>query len=309
MGTVSARISRVVALLFLISCPAPALPARAAADDGPYRLRLERGDSLDVVRLEPAAFGMFRYVRTDSVEGYLSWHKVVALTDARGEDLTRDVMERRRAIGVDPLLYRSDGSSRLRRRHASRREDRTFPIFEAGYYAQAGGPRGPHDGDNWMASAEVGALRNLSRSMAVGAVLRLEADYDRTGIGVGLRGRRWLNNTFSVDGGAGWMFAGDDDRGEFKGGAFFGEAAINFADHVQVGVSVESWRYARHDYVFGYPYGYLLPETPSYSYVIRSSPVRETRLYVGAKTGRYPGILLVTVVMFIALAAQPTVVY
>jgi hypothetical protein len=299
------RSLRLVTLLVLFACPVQALPARAAVDGGPYVLRLDRGDSLRIVRLEPATFGMIRYVRTDSIEGYLGWHKVRALTDAQGADIAEDVRDRRRAIGVDPLLYRREGSSELRRRHRSRREGRDFAIFEAGYFTTVSG-RNPRSDDVIMVSTDIGVMRNLSRSLAVGGVLHLEADDDRTGFGIGLRGRRWLNNKFSVDGGAGLMFAGDDDRGHFKSGAFFGEAAINFGDHLQLAARIESWRFER--FVYGYSPLDSFPrlEWPPYNYVTGSPAERETLIHVGAKAGRYPGILLVVVVAFVALGLQST---
>jgi hypothetical protein len=303
METAAIRALRFV-ILALFACSVPALPGRAASrDDGSYVLRLDRGDSLLIVRLEPATFGMVRYVRTDSIEGYLGWHKVRALTDAHGADLAKDVREGRRAIGVDPLLYRREGSNELRRRHRSRREGRDFAIFEGGYFTTVSGRNSNYDG-LIMVSTDVGVMKNLSRSLAVGGVLHLEADDDRTGFGIGLRGRRWLNNTFSVDGGAGLMFAGDDDRGHFKSGAFFGEAAINFGDHLQLAARIESWRFER--FVYGYSPLDSFPrlEWQPYKYVIGSPAERETLVHVGAKAGRYPGILLVAAVAFVALGLQ-----
>ena len=310
MQAASLRSLRLVTLLVLFACPVQALPARAAVDGGPYVLRLERGDSLWIVRLEPATFGMFRYVRTDSIEGYLGWHKVRALMGSQGEDMAEDVRERRRAIGVDPLFYRREGSNELRGRHRSRREDRTFGIFEAGYYKQVVGPGSPYH-EVGMMSADAGALRNLSRSLAVGGVLHFQIDEDRIGFGVGLRARRWLNNTFSVDGGAGWMFSGDDERGEFKPGAFFGEAAINVGDHLQLAASIESWRFARSVYGYG-PLDslrYFSPESQPYTSVTRFPPERETRVHIGAKVGRYPGMLLVVVLFFAGVGFYSTEMY
>jgi hypothetical protein len=305
MRTVSPRIGSVVVAPLLIALSQLPFPALAATNAGPYLLHLERGDSMRVVRIEPATFGMFRYVRADSVEGYVSGHKVLALTDADDRDVTRDVLERRRAIGVDPLLYRRDGSTELRRRHVPRREDRTFPIFEMGYYGQVSGPTSPYD-DNVMVSTELGAMQNLSRSLAVGGVLHFETDDDRVGFGVGLRGRRWLSNAFSLDGGAGWMFAGEDDRGEFKAHAFFGEAAINFSDHLQLAASIESWRFARREYLYWNSAAVGFPASGSQPYngVIKFPARRETLVHVGAKVGRYPGILLVVAVLFVTLGTQ-----
>jgi len=295
-------------LLYLIPLAILASPDPARADGGPFLVRLERGDSMQVLRVEPATFGMLRYVRADSVEGYLSGHWVQSITDASGRDVASDVLERRRAVGVDPLLYRiGDGS--LRRRHAPRREDRTFGIFETGYYQQVSGPTSYGD-DEVMMTTQVGAMRNLSRSLAVGGVLHLQIDDDRFGFGVGARGRRWLSNAFSVDGGAGWLFAGDDDRGEFKTGAFFGEAAINFSDHLQLAARIESWRFARRDYLYFYGdstvSGYLVPRSQPYDDVVKYPARRETRVHIGAKAGRYPGVLLVVIVSLVALGVQST---
>ena len=58
MGTAAPRITRFVALLVLGFLSHPALPASAAPDAGPYLIHLERGDSIQALRLEPATFGM-----------------------------------------------------------------------------------------------------------------------------------------------------------------------------------------------------------------------------------------------------------
>jgi len=290
MGSVPLRICRVATLVFLVSLPFPPSSAPAAPNDqGPYLLHLDRGDSLQVVRVEPATFGMLRYVRSDSVEGYLSGHKVRSITDADGRDLGRSVLERRRAIGVAPLTYR-----RLARRHRSRREDRTFPISEIGFYSEVS--RQPQYADgSIMTGIDVGAMRNVARSVSIGATLHFESDEHRSGLGLSLRGRRWFGNRLSLDGAAGLILAGDDDRGAFKGHSYFGEGSANLGDHVQVVARIESWRWARYDYSIR-PVAAIGSGTPplpeGYEAVEQElDPTRETLIHIGGKVGTYQGLL------------------
>lgn len=307
MGTAALRTCRAVAPLLFIALCMPALSSSAIADAGPWLLRLERGDSLQVVRLEPATFGMFRYVRTDSVEGYLSGHKVRSILDADGLDLGRTVLERRRAIGVDPATYRRDGSSNRLYHRGSRREARGFPLFEVGVYGRVNGPDSPYDGTSLLMSLDLGAMRNLSPSYSMGATLHFEADDEREGFGLALRGRRWLDNELSLDGTAGWMFAGSDDRGDFRANAFYGEASVNLGDHVQLAARIESWKGpARYD---AYPDSSYFGGSIWRPSVVEATPKRETLIHIGAKVGSFPSILALLVVLALVDINPPPPVY
>lgn len=269
-------------LLYLIPLAILGLPDPLRAEGGPFVIHLERGDSVQVLRVEPATFGMFRYVRTDSVKGYLAAHRIRSITAASGGDVSRDVLERRRAIGVDPSMYRPDGSPKPPRH--PHRDQRRFPIFEVGIYGRLNDPPSPYDDRNLMTSLDYGVMYNLSRSIAVGGTVHLEVEDDRNGLGLALRGRRWLGNTLSLDGAAGWIFAGDDQRGDFGPHAIYGEAAINIDDHFQVAARVESWRWRGYDY-----------------WALRSEKQRETLVQVGGRVGVVPGVPIF--ILFLLAAA------
>lgn len=289
MGTVPLRICRAVALILLFSlCLFPS-PALAEANDGPYLLHLERGDSVQVLRMEPATFGMFRYVRIDSVKRYLPGNRVQSITDAIGRDVTHDVLRRRQGIGVDPLAYRPDAEYP----RPAHRDRLTFPIVEVGVYGQVNDPSSTYDGPRWMTGLDFGVMRNVSRAVSVGGTIHLEVEDDRTGLGLAVRARRWLGNTVSVDGATGWIFAGDDERGDFLANAFYGEAAINLQDRLHLAARVESWRWAQLDYD---AYGYQL------------EPRQETLLQLGGKVGVVPGVPIF-IMFLLAAAADSRAIY
>ena len=271
MAATSARTRFASPLLYLIPLAMLASPYPVRAEGGSYLVRLERSDSMLVVRMEPATFGMFRYVRADSVEGYLSGHRVQSITDATGRDVSRDVLERRRAIGVDLPAYRPDGSPK--RPRSPHRDQRRFPIFEVGIYWRLNDPPSPYDNRSLMTGFDYGVMHNLSRSVALGGTVHLEVEDDRNGFGLALRGRRWLGRTQSLDGAAGWMFLGDDERGEFGSHAIYGEAALNLDDRFQIAARVESWGWKGYDY-----------------WASERVAHRETLVQVGGRVGVVPGL-------------------
>jgi len=271
METATHRARYLVALFLLVFFALHPSPASAVADEGPYILRLERGDSIQVLGMQPATFGMFRYVRVDSVRRYVAGYRIRSISDTSGRDVTPEVVGHRRAIGVDPLAYRPDPKV-PRTLH---RDRLVFPIFEVGVYGRLNGSE-PYEGDHGlMTGLDFGVMRNLSRSTSAGATVHLEAEDDRTGLGLALRGRRWLSDQVSVDGSAGWIFAGDDERGEFEPYAFYGEAAVNLRDRLQLAARIESWRWNRLNY-------------DQYGYGLNSR--QETLIQVGGRVGVFPGV-------------------
>ena len=287
MGTVPLRICRAFVFLLTSSlCPSPAV---AAPDGGPYLLRLERGDSIQVLRVEPATFGMLRYVRTDSVKGYLPGNRVRSISDALGRDVTHDVIGRRRGIGVDPLTYRPDPEYP----RPAHRDRLNFPIFEVGVYSRVNDPPSTYGHPRWMTGVDFGVMRNVSRAISVGGSIHLEVEDDRTGLGLAVRARRWLGSTLSVDGATGWIFAGDDERGDFQPNAFYGEAAINFQDRFHLAARVESWKWSQLEYDV---YGYEIERR------------QETLLQFGGKVGAVPGIPIF-IIALLAAAADSYAIY
>ncbi|HKQ18205.1 MAG TPA: hypothetical protein VJW75_00530 [Candidatus Eisenbacteria bacterium] len=290
-------------LLYLIPLAILALPDLVRADGGPFLLHLERGDSMQVLRVEPATFGMFRYVRADSVEGYLSAHRVQSITDASGRDVTSYVLERRRVLGREPIAYGHEGSADHR---ASNREDRTFSVLEVGLYGRLSDREPPHASGGWMTGIDFGAMRNLSRSVSVGGTIHFETERLRDGMGIALRARRWLGDGLSIDGAGGWVFAGSDDRGAFKPNAFYGEVAVNLGDRAQLVTRVESWKWAARERIIrpaaasaasaaGTP---PLPE--GYEEIERELPAsRETMIQLGGRFGAVPGVPLLLLFLLV----------
>ena len=281
------------ALLYLIPLAILASPDPVRADGGPFLIHLERGDSIRAMRVEPAPFGMFRYVRIDSVKGYLSAHRVRFINDPYGRDVTGDLLERRRVLGREPIAYGHDGPADPR---TSNREDRTFSLLEVGLYGRLSDREPPYAEGGWMTGIDFGAMRNLSRSVSVGGTIHFETEHLRDGFGIALRARRWLGDALSIDGTGGWVFAGSDDRGAFKPNAFYGEVAANLGDRAQLVARVESWKWAARER-FIRPVAASGAGTPplpeGYEEIERELPVtRETMIQLGGRFGAVPGIPL-----------------
>lgn len=156
-----------------------------------------------------------------------------------------------------------------------------------------------------MTGIDVGAMRNVARSVSIGATLHFESDELRKGLGLSVRGRRWFGDFLSLEGAAGGMLAGDDARGSFKGHSYYGEGSVNLGDHLQVVGRIESWKWAEHDYyIRPVATGNGTPPLPEgYERVEDELPAgRETLVHLGARIGTYQGILTLAAAALFASA-------
>jgi hypothetical protein len=92
-------------------------------------------------------------------------------------------------------------------------------------------PEPSEEGARWMLDWELGYMRNLDGSNAVGATLKIHSDTDGDRVGPMLRYRRWLDRSVGLDVGLGLYLAGDEGPYDYR----FPMPAV------EVGLTYDDW--------------------------------------------------------------------
>jgi len=93
---------------------------------------------------------------------------------------------------------------------------------------------------NYYFTWEIGWMKNLKGSSALGATLFLGADDDGARFGLKTRYRRWLNRTTSLDLSPGILLLGSNNQFEPSFPGFTGHAGLNFGDWFALIIQVEA---------------------------------------------------------------------
>jgi len=145
-------------------------------------------------------------------------------------------------------------------------ECKTFWITEFGYNHRLDQYNVSHSYFTW----ETGLMRNVDRQTAIGATLFFGADPYGHRYGLKPRYRRWLNNSVSLDFGAGVLLGGEHDFiNRFPG--LTSHVGLSFGDWLALTGHLEITR-------LQYKRFRIIKET-DYAW------------YVGAKLGSYPGLI------------------
>ncbi|HSQ60643.1 MAG TPA: hypothetical protein VLT84_09460 [Acidobacteriota bacterium] len=263
-----ARFSQLLLLALAVSFPAGIAPppvfASSQQDSIPpprthvATLHLDRGDSIRASYVGPWAYDAVRYEAVDGRVGYLALHQVARVVDSTGTDVTTRTLHGRKPLGslsgerpqsfggwlggiAPPVTYRPN-------RHA-----RAYTVVETSVLARDKG----HDltGSGTIYLVGLGGMRNLSRSWAVGGVVRVGGEVEDYGSAdVGARVRRYLSDRWSLETTLG-AFVAVGDRTETRGLPVFAEAAVTFADAVALVGRVERARWSESRFVWaGFEY-------------------------------------------------------
>ena len=127
---------------------------------------------------------------------------------------------------------------------------------------------------------DLGIMKNLNRVHAAGILLHIGADDRRTGVGAGLRYRRWLSHDQALNLTLGVDVSGvtnEAGNGDIAGLAPWAELGLSMGDYFSVSLRAEDWGARRSDY-------------PP---VVGASRGSDTTWHLGGKLGG-PGGLLTT---------------
>ncbi|MGH7680558.1 MAG: hypothetical protein ACRENN_01060, partial [Candidatus Eiseniibacteriota bacterium] len=127
---------------------------------------------------------------------------------------------------------------------------------------------------------DLGAMKNIGSTMALGASAYFAGDPDQTRYGAKLRFRRWLSRSLAIDVAPGIILPGigEDSYHQYNDPGFVGELSLGVGDWGFLTGQVESRKAtARNNYAFssdGYPRFIPVPREET-----------ETRWYLGVKLG------------------------
>jgi len=155
---------------------------------------------------------------------------------------------------------------------------KTFWITEFGYSFRLdqSARRYQFSDANFYFTWEYGLMRNLNQKSALGATFLLGADGDGHRLGVKPRYRRWLDNSLSVDFGAGVLFGGENNQFNLRFPAMTSHVGLNFGDWLALTAHMEIIRLE------------VVPFRRPQSKTTKA----DVAWYAGAKLGSYPGLVI-----------------
>ena len=204
----------------------------------PITVTTTDGVTAEYSRVEHWPGGFVRAVRASGEVVYLSAARVRRIVDTEGDDVTKQVIDNRRAVNEglsDAAGPRVPRSPALRGRPSP--EQRGFTLLQVGYLRRLG-PATPDQGRTVLV-ADAGRMWNVDASHSLGGSLMLAASNEFTRVGVKPRYRRWLSRTVSVDLAPGVFFSvPGDGNPEHAPVGFVGESSLTFGDWFAITGSV-----------------------------------------------------------------------
>lgn len=191
-----------------------------------------------------------RVTRADGAVEFIPIHRIRVIRGPNETDFTDRVLiegekipsERVRGEPIPPEVVRVPKDYKppaLRGRPLP--WDQGFPIIQGGLLGALSDQNPYSDGEEGVAVADFGYLRNVSPKAAVGATFSLVGNQDYLRVGLKPRVRRWITRTTSLDFAVGAFTCVDDTTGDVDhtGVGFTGEASLNFGDFVSITNLVE----------------------------------------------------------------------
>ena len=143
----------------------------------------------------------------------------------------------------------------------------------------------------FLLNGELGYMKNVSPSQAVGGSLYLSGDDDGSNFGFMARYKKFLNKTISYDFCAGILLAGDDNYIDKKFPGFVFQSAISVKDWIAIMLQAQFNRYDVNNYVYDI----------NDSYWNRYSGT-QSEFYLGLRFGSYAAFVVPVAVAVIVAA-------
>ncbi len=127
----------------------------------------------------------------------------------------------------------------------------SFLITEFGLYYLVNRNGSLSERRDTFATFDLGYMRNIDRANAAGVVLHLGGDNRRTGLGAGVRYRRWLGRRTSLNVTLGGDIVGVSDEsgtGDLAGFSAWGEVGLTVDDMASLVLRAQDWNARRMDY-------------------------------------------------------------
>ncbi len=254
--------------------------APAPAPDSVLTVYPVRGEWFEAVYLSYWSMDTFRYRKASGETGYLAANKIRSIEDAEGNDRFELMIERKSSFGAPGPDEKRSLTSWLKAPFLSKpyRERGGYLVLEFGMSTRLGDGRSTGAyGPLYMSG--IGGIRNLSPRWGLGGVVQFISDANNyQALAAGVRLRRYLNETYTLETTHG-LFADGDGSRDLRGIPYFGEVALSAAGVVSLFVRAEAHRFAVMRYAFG-----AYPEWIG---------VSENALHVGLRLGPRPGYLTV----------------
>lgn len=270
--------------LFVAASLASAVPVGASP---PPRLTLvlDSGDTLHVVRVEPAGIGTVRITNDEGRFQFLSAHRIRRVLDEDGRDRTREALDLRRGIGSAPRAISLEPMPQepRRARYGPRSVTRSFMITETSAFGRL--DPSLDDERSFTASFDLGHAVNVTARDAVGASLFIGGGDGSGDFGVRARYRRWFGTRSCLEFAPGLILSHDEPGpADGRGIGFVGQIAYTYARWVSGALQIYS---VRRSGVWQYVPG---PDffTPGYSYL--EPGYRDTGVMLGVKIGGRAGM-------------------
>jgi hypothetical protein len=186
------------------------------------------------VSAEPWPQGFIKAVRADGGVEFLPAHRIRKIQQVGEVDITERVLvDRKTAWRGDRETSPVRKNKDLTFRGYPYPETKWFFLLQTGILA--GIDRDPNPAHLVF---DFGVMRNLGPHWAAGINLHAQAG-DVSGVGVILRGRRWLSRSISVDLGAGFLNPGDLP---YLSTVWIGQAHLNLGNVASMTLEMDRWK-------------------------------------------------------------------
>ena len=261
-----------------VAAPVPAAMARAPADTARaralYIVSLRHGEEIVAARAEYTGLDYVRIIHPDGQVSSIAAYRIRSIKDSEGTDWTGRVLDQRKAVGSAEGIPHLSTQQDFVLRGRPLAEAKGFAISQVGFLGRA--TDGPfHFDSKTLLTVDLGAMRNVSRRVALGGNLYVAGDDDHVHFGPKVRVRYWITRDLSADLAPGLVWwGGTADDLEFP--AWVGETSVNIDDILILTAEVESVR-------------------------VRSngSEKQETSLFLGGKIGGEGGLIGIAAGMFV----------
>ena len=228
------------ALFLATAVLASTSPPYAFAD--PLQVILERGDTLQVRRIEPAPFDMLRITTLDGDFRYVPTVRIQAVIDVHGQDRTADVLGRRGTLRAEEVPHSAHRHALCWRGHPAP-ECRSFLITEFGILGRIDNYPFQSGESRVAFTFDLGWMKNVSDRDAVGFSGYAFASDPSARLGIRGRYRRWLSRNTSVDLSPGVLLSGEDNIIDYDPPGLILGATLNGSDLVSLTVETEYSRF------------------------------------------------------------------
>lgn len=218
--------------------PGPRLPE-------PYRVTIRNEGTRPAAFISSSGNDVVRIMDGEGASRYLPAHRIQAVIDSNGVDVTRSILDERRSLGTLPPKVKPWRPPSKPRSLISGVVAQGAVLFRTDNFDH-------HESTSSLLQVDIGGMKRVGKQYGVGATAFLSGDDNIMNVGIKARARRLLGGSFFLDLAPGAILARAEERGTHTvAPAFVCEADVSFKDWLTLAGQVEERDREYRRYHFG----------------------------------------------------------